>query len=266
MKEKTASLHWEDQCKTGQGQISTETEAHKSYPMCFASGLHRVNTTLAAREVRIPVDDVWLYGDLVTPPGFRGLVLFAHGSGSGRHSARNRRVAQQLQHAGIATLMFDLLTAQEEQTDLHTREHRFDISLLTGRMQEATAWAAAQPELQHTAIGYFGASTGSAAALIAAARLGNKIAAVVSRGGRPDLAGAVALAAVTAPTLLIVGGADHEVIELNQQALKHLRCEKSLAIVPGATHLFEETGTLEQVAQLASSWFTAHLTALQHTP
>ena len=227
--------------------------------------MHSVNTTLAPREVRIPVGDVWLYGDLVMPPGFRGLVLFAHGSGSGRHSARNRQVAQHLQHAGIATLLFDLLTAQEEQIDQHTREHRFNIPLLTRRMQDATAWAAAQPELQHAAIGYFGASTGSAAALIAAARLGRQIAAVVSRGGRPDLAGPVALAAVTAPTLLIVGGADDEVIKLNQQALAHLRSEKSLAIVPGATHLFEEAGALEQAAQLASSWFTTHLAALQHT-
>ena len=223
-----------------------------------------VNMTLVPREVRIPVGDAWLYGDLALPPGFRGLVLFAHGSGSGRHSARNRQVAQHLQHAGIATLLLDLLTAQEEQTDSHTREHRFDIALLTRRMQDATAWAAAQPELQHAAIGYFGASTGSAAALLAAARLGDQIAAVVSCGGRPDLAGPVALAAVTAPTLLIVGGADYEVMELNQQAHAHLRCEKSLAIVPGATHLFEETGALEQVAQLASSWFTAHLTSLRH--
>lgn len=157
------------------------------------------------------------------------------------------------------------LTAQEEQIDLHTREHRFNIPLLTRRMQDATAWAAAQPELQHAVIGYFGASTGSAAALLAAARLGNKIAAVVSRGGRPDLAGPVALAAVTAPTLLIVGGADYEVTELNEQAHAHLRCEKSLVIVPGATHLFEEAGALEQVAQLASSWFTIHLTSLQYT-
>ena len=224
------------------------------------------NSTPVLREVRIPVGDTWLYGDLAMPPGFQGLVLFAHGSGSGRHSARNRQVAQHLQQAGIATLLFDLLSAQEEQTDLHTREHRFDISLLTRRMQDATAWAAAQPELQHAAIGYFGASTGSAAALVAAALLGRRIAAVVSRGGRPDLAGPVALAAVTAPTLLIVGGADDEVIELNQQAHAHLRCEKSLAVVPGATHLFEEAGALEQVAQLASSWFTTHLTALQHTP
>ena len=227
--------------------------------------MHSLNTPQTPREVHIPVGDKWLYGDLVLPPVFQGLVLFAHGSGSGRHSARNRQVAQHLQHAGIATLLLDLLTAQEEQTDLHTREHRFDISLLTRRMQDAMAWAVAQPELQHAAIGYFGASTGSAAALIAAAQLGDQIAAVVSRGGRPDLAGSVALTAVTAPTLLIVGGADHEVIELNEQAYAHLRCEKSLAIVPGATHLFEEAGALEQVAQLASSWFTAHLTSLQYT-
>ena len=136
-----------------------------------------VNAALAPREVRIPVGDTWLYRDLVKPPGFHGLVLFAHGSGSGRHSARHRQVAQHLQHAGIATLLFDLLTAQEEQTDLNTREHRFDISLLTRRMHDATAWAAAQPEFQHATIGYFGASTGSAAALLPAARLGNKIAA-----------------------------------------------------------------------------------------
>ena len=224
-----------------------------------------VNAALVPREVRIPVRDARLYGDLVLPPGFHGLVLFAHGSGSGRHSARNRQVIQHLQHLGIATLLFELLTAQEEQTDLNTREHRLDISLLIRRMQDATVWAAAQPELQHAAIGYFGASTGSAAALLAAARLGNKIAAVVSRGGRPDLAGPAALAAVTAPTLLIVGGADHEVIELNQQALEHLRCEKSLAIVPGAPHLFEEAGALEQTAQLASSWFITHLTSPRYT-
>ena len=224
-----------------------------------------VNAVLTPHEVRIPVGDIWLYGDLVTPARFECLVLFSHGSGSGRHSARNRQVARHLQHIGIATLLFDLLTAQEEQTDLNTHEHCFDISLLTGRMQDATAWAAAQPQLQHAAIGYFGASTGSAAALLAAARLGNKIAAVVSRGGRPDLAGSVALAAVTAPTLLIVGGADGKVLELNQQAFEHLRCEKSLAIVPGATHLFEEAGALERVAQLASSWLTPHLTSLRHT-
>ena len=227
--------------------------------------VHSVNTTPAPRDVRIPVGDAWLYGDLALPPGFHGLVLFAHGSGSGRHSARNRQVAQHLQHAGIATLLFDLLTAQEEQIDRHTLEHRFNIPLLTRRMQDATAWALAQPQLRHAAIGYFGASTGSAAALLAAAQLGHQIAAVVSRGGRPDLAGPAALSAVTAPTLLIVGGADHGVIELNEQAHAQLRCEKSLVMVPGATHLFGEAGALEQVTQLASSWFTAHLTSPSYT-
>jgi len=216
------------------------------------------------REVRIPSGEAWLYGDLSLPPNFAGIVLFAHGSGSGRHSARNRQVARRLQQAGIATLLFDLLTAPEEQVDLHTRQHRFNIPLLTRRMQDASIWTWAQPELQHAPIGYFGASTGSAAALIAAARLGERIAAVVSRGGRPDLAGAAALAAVKAPTLLIVGGADHGVIELNEEAHKRLQCEKQLAIVPGATHLFEERGALVQVAQLAASWFTAHLAHAEH--
>src|SRR5688572_13597710 len=218
-----------------------------------------------AREVRIPAGKAWLYGDLVTPPGFAGLVLFAHGSGSGRHSARNRLVAQRLQEAGIATLLFDLLTVQEEQVDLRTREHRFDIPLLTQRMQHATEWAWAQQESRNALIGYFGASTGSAAAIIAAARLGERIAAVVSRGGRPDLAGPAALAAVTAPTLLIVGGADHGVIELNQEAFERLQCRKDLIVVPGATHLFEERGALEQVQDLAASWFTAHMAHAEHT-
>jgi putative phosphoribosyl transferase len=217
------------------------------------------------REVRIPSGDARLYGDLCLPPKFAGIVLFAHGSGSGRHSARNRQVAHRLQQDGIATLLFDLLTAQEEQVDLHTREHRFDIPLLTRRMQDATAWACFQPELQNALIGYFGASTGSAAALIAAARLGERIAAVVSRGGRPDLAGAAALAAVRAPTLLIVGGADYGVIELNEEAHERLQCEKQLAIVPGATHLFEERGALEQVAQMAASWFSAHMAHAEHS-
>ena len=213
----------------------------------------------AMREVRIPSGAAWLYGDLSVPPGALGLVLFVHGSGSGRHSARNRQVALRLQQAGIATLLFDLLTAQEEQIDLHTREHRFDIALLTRRLQDATTWAIAQPGLQGLPLGYFGASTGSAAAIIAAARLGRQIAAVVSRGGRPDLAGPVALAAVTAPTLLIVGGADHGVIELNEDSLAHLTCDKRMAIVEGATHLFEEKGALEAVAELAASWFGTHL-------
>lgn len=215
--------------------------------------------TCVPHEVRIPSGDAWLYGDLAQPSGFAGIVLFAHGSGSGRHSARNRQVAQRLQQAGIATLLFDLLTAQEEQVDMQTREHRFDIPLLTRRMQDATAWVRTQRELKDCPIGYFGASTGSAAALIAAARLGDRISAVVSRGGRPDLAGSAALAAVTAPTLLIVGGADHGVIELNEEAFKRMQCEKRLEIVPGATHLFEERGALEQVQDLAASWFRAHL-------
>jgi len=218
----------------------------------------------ASREVRIPVGTAWLYGDLTLPHGFGGLVLFAHGSGSGRHSARNRMVAARLQQAGIATLLFDLLTAEEEQVDLQTREHRFDIPLLTRRMQDAASWVAAQPELRQAPIGFFGASTGSAAALIAAARLGNKVAAVVSRGGRPDLAGPAALAAVVAPTLLIVGGADHGVIELNQAAFEHLRCAKRLEIVPGATHLFEERGALEEVSRLAADWFASHLVPMEH--
>ena len=216
-------------------------------------------TSLTTREVRLPAGDAWLYGDLALPASFSALILFAHGSGSGRHSARNRRVAQRLQQCGFATLLFDLLTTQEEQVDLQTREHRFDIPVLTQRMQDATSWAASRPELRHARIGYFGASTGSAAALIAAARLGDRIGAVVSRGGRPDLAGSAALAAVTAPTLLLVGGADEGVIELNQQALRLMHCEKQMVLVPGATHLFEEPGALEQVSTLAAGWFASHL-------
>lgn len=210
-------------------------------------------------EVRIPCGKAWLYGDLALPANFSGLVLFAHGSGSGRHSARNRQVAAALQNVGIGTLLLDLLTAEEEQEDLRTGEHRFDIALLTRRMQDATAWVWAQAPLKNAAVGYFGASTGSAAALIAAARLGERISAVVSRGGRPDLAGPVVLSSLKAPTLLIVGGADHGVIELNEQAYRHMSCEKHLAIVPRATHLFEEPGALEQVCALAASWFTRHL-------
>jgi putative phosphoribosyl transferase len=222
------------------------------------------STLTTAREVRIPSGDARLYGDLVLPPGFGGVVLFAHGSGSGRHSARNRQVARSLQQAGIATLLFDLLTVEEEQLDLSTRVHRFDIALLTHRMHDATHWLAAQPELKDFPIGYFGASTGSAAALIAAARLGDRIAAVVSRGGRPDLAGPAALDAVTAPTLLIVGGADHTVIELNQEAFQRLRCHKRLEVIPGATHLFEERGALEQVGHAAASWFAKHMATAEH--
>ncbi|AMO24960.1 dienelactone hydrolase family protein [Ramlibacter solisilvae] len=224
-----------------------------------------MGTSAVSHEVRIPTGQTWLYGDLDIPPDFAGLVLFAHGSGSGRHSARNRRVAQRLQASGVATLLFDLLTAEEEQTDLRTREHRFDIPLLTRRMEQATEWALAQAEVHGAPVGYFGASTGSAAALIAAARLGDRISAVVSRGGRPDLAGPAVLGAVTAPTLLIVGGADHGVIELNRQAFGQLRCTtRELLVIPGATHLFEEHGALDEVAGAAAAWFARHLAHVLH--
>ena len=217
-----------------------------------------MEASVSSREVRIPAGKAWLYGDLCVPQDACGIVLFAHGSGSGRHSARNRRVAQHLQRAGVATLLFDLLTAEEEQVDIATREHRFDIPLLTGRMQDATAWVQSQPQFRGWRVGYFGASTGSAAALIAAARFGRHIAAVVSRGGRPDLAGAAALAEVKAPTLFVVGGADHGVIELNEAAYARLRCPKEFLVVPGATHLFEEPGALDRVAEAAAQWFSKH--------
>ncbi|HYE40325.1 MAG TPA: alpha/beta family hydrolase [Ramlibacter sp.] len=219
------------------------------------------STGATLHEVRIPAGPAWLYGDIGLPPEPQGLVLFAHGSGSGRHSARNRQVARSLEHAGLATLLFDLLTVQEEQVDVRTREHRFDIALLTRRMETAVAWARLQDTTRHLPLGLFGASTGSAAALIAAAQLGKHVQAVVSRGGRPDLAGPAALAEVTAPTLLIVGGADTAVLSLNEDALQQLRGVKEMAIVPGATHLFEEPGALERVAELAAGWFQRHLQA-----
>lgn len=211
------------------------------------------------QEVRIPCDGGWLCGDLAAPDGFSGLVLFAHGSGSDRHSARNRLVAARLQQEGMATLLFDLLTVEEQKRDVDTRQHRFDIALSTRRLQDTTLWAASQPALQHAVIGYFGASTGSAAAVIAAARLGPRVAALVSRGGCVDLAGPVALAAVTAPTVLIVGGEDHGVVDINRKAFQRLRCEKQLTIVPDATHLFAESGALEQVADLSAAWFGPRL-------
>jgi dienelactone hydrolase len=221
---------------------------------------------IVEREVRVACGPVELVGDLALPPDFSALVLFAHGSGSGRHSARNRQVAQELHETGIATLLFDLLTLAEEERDLRTREHRFDIPLLAGRMECATQWVRAQPPLAHARIGFFGASTGSAAALIAAARLPSLVSAVVSRGGRPDLAGPEALAGVAAPTLLVVGGEDHGVIGLNEQAFVKLRCRKEIRLVPGATHLFEEPGALEHVAQLAAGWFTEYLAPAATAP
>jgi dienelactone hydrolase len=204
--------------------------------------------------VHIPAGTVELDGELIMPPSAKGVVLFAHGSGSSRFSPRNTYVAEVLQKRGIGTLLFDLLTRDEDQN----YETRFDIALLTHRLLAATAWLQAEPKTKSLSLGYFGASTGAAAALQAAAQMGDKISAVVSRGGRPDLAGAVALRRVTAPTLLIVGGADYGVIELNQQADALLSCEKNLTLVPGATHLFEEPGTLQQAANIAADWFVRH--------
>jgi putative phosphoribosyl transferase len=206
------------------------------------------------RRVGIPSGHRRLSGILNVPPKARGVVAFAHGSGSGRFSPRNQFVARVLQEAGLATLLLDLL--EKEEAD--DREKVFDIELLAGRLQSAADWLGQSPETCGLRLGYFGASTGAGAALVAAARAPATIGAVVSRGGRPDLA-AEYLPAVEAPTLLIVGGDDDVVIELNQQALHRLRCRKELVIVPGATHLFEEPGTLEEVARIATVWFTRYL-------
>jgi dienelactone hydrolase len=212
-----------------------------------------------AKPVRIPAGPITLAGDLVVLAGARGIVVFAHGSGSGRHSPRNRFVAEALQASGLATLLFDLLTEDEEYQERFTRHLRFDIGLLARRLIEATDWLARQPETRELKVGYFGASTGGGAALVAAAERPEAVGAVVSRGGRPDLAGD-ALARARAPTLLIVGGADTPVITLNRQAMAQMSAAVSLEIVPGATHLFEEPGALEHVARLARDWFERHLT------
>lgn len=207
-------------------------------------------------EVGIPADGWQLGGSLTVPDPASGVVLFAHGSGSSRHSPRNRLVAEHLNGQGLATLLFDLLTMEEE----GDRRNVFDVELLAGRLVTATRWAGANDDLAALPVGYFGASTGAAAALGAAAELGSDVSAVVSRGGRPDLAIPV-LDRVTAPTLLIVGGDDVPVIGMNEEAQRHLRCENALEIVPRATHLFEEPGALETVAELAAGWFTKHLAA-----
>ncbi len=215
--------------------------------------------TAHSRPVLIPVEQDAIAGDLVIPAGAQGIVLFAHGSGSSRHSPRNRFVARELQDAGMATLLMDLLTADEEDIDEATRGSlRFDIRLLAGRLRTASDWVKADPSTSRLAIGYFGASTGAAAALVAAAEWPGRVQAIVSRGGRPDLAGE-ALRAVDAATLLIVGGRDRVVIGLNRRAYDELSSEKRLEIVPGATHLFEEPGALEQVATLAAAWFREYL-------
>lgn len=206
--------------------------------------------------ISITDDTARLEGELIIPPGAQGIVVFAHGSGSSRFSPRNNYVAKIIRDRGLGTLLFDLLTRQEDQN--YTT--RFEISLLTQRLLAATAWLGAETKTSKLKIGYFGASTGAAAALQAAAKLGRKIAAVVSRGGRPDLAGVSALEKVMSPTLLLVGRADDGVIELNEQAYSRLQCEKQLVLIPGATHLFEEPGTLEQVANQAADWFAHYLT------
>jgi putative phosphoribosyl transferase len=205
--------------------------------------------------VHIPADTVTVEGMLEIPERASGLVLFAHGSGSSRHSPRNNYVAGVLRQAGIGTLLMDLLTPEE---DLDYAQ-RFDIGLLTQRLLAAADWVGAQESTRNLPLGFFGASTGAAAALEAAALLGQDVKAVVSRGGRPDLASRQALTSVTAPTLLLVGGEDDIVIDLNRQAYAQLRCEKEVLIIPGATHLFEEPGTLEQVASLAADWFRNQL-------
>jgi len=209
--------------------------------------------------VRIPVGGVVIEGNLAIPSGAKGIALFAHGSGSSRFSPRNRYVAKAFNAQKIATLLFDLLTDEEDQEDLATAEYRFNINLLAERLIGATEWLKKDPQTKNLAFGYFGASTGAAAALIAAAKLPNEIAAVVSRGGRPDLAASY-LSRVAAPTLLMVGSLDEEVIELNKQAMEQMTAEKKLVIVSGATHLFEEPGKLEEVAKLAADWFLRYLT------
>jgi len=214
--------------------------------------------TVRTRAEQIPSGQIMLEGELQVPVGASGVVLFAHGSGSSRHSPRNQFVARTIREVGVGTLLFDLLTQEEEAIDANTGHLRFDIGLLAERLVDATNWLKIKTDTSHLRVGYFGASTGGGAALVAAAEIGEKIGAVVSRGGRPDLAGD-ALPKVKSPTLLIVGGLDYPVIKLNEDAYRQLQCEKELKIVPGASHLFEEPGTLEEVARLAADWFQRKL-------
>lgn len=225
---------------------------------CDASSWHKASSM--ETEVRIQAGDAVLDGNLVVPANARGIVLFVHGSGSSRFSPRNRFVAECLNQHGLATLLFDLLTPAEEAEDLRTAELRFDIGLLAKRLEFAADWTAREPATAALKIGYFGSSTGGGAALVAAANRPERCSAVVSRGGRPDLAGS-ALPKVKAPTLLIVGGSDPVVIDLNQEAVAQMRSHVNLEIVMGATHLFEEAGTLEKVADLAADWFVRWLGA-----
>lgn len=211
--------------------------------------------TVTQKQIEVPADTVKLQGILTLPPEARGMILFAHGSGSSHKSPRNQFVSQYLNEAGFGTLLFDLLTLEEEKEDMMTRELRFNIPFLAYRLTHVTHWMESQHQLN---IGFFGASTGAAAAIVAAAELGQKVNAIVSRGGRPDLAGQ-SLTRIVSPTLLIVGGEDHGVIELNQRALEMMNCTKKIEIVPGATHLFEEPGTLEEVGRMATHWFEEYL-------
>ncbi|CAL9595429.1 Putative phosphoribosyl transferase [Streptomyces sp. enrichment culture] len=213
---------------------------------------------MISRPVTVPAGAAALAGDLAVPEHARAVVLFAHGSGSSRHSPRNRRVAGALRAAGLGTLLMDLLTAQEEARDVRTAEHRFDIPLLGRRLVAAVDWLADAPGARGLPVALFGASTGAAAALVAAAERPDRVLAVVSRGGRPDLAGG-ALDAVRAPVLLIVGGRDEQVLGLNREAARRLRAPHAVRVVPGATHLFEEPGTLDQVADAARQWCDEHL-------
>jgi putative phosphoribosyl transferase len=219
---------------------------------------HAMNGNIFKAEAKIPAGNVMLAGELVLPREAQGIVLFVHGSGSSRHSSRNQYVAQMLQATGIGILLFDLLTEYEEAIDRSTGHLRFDIGLLSERLIHATHWIQRNSNTQNLTIGYFGASTGGAAALVAAALLGDQISTIVSRGGRPDLAGDT-LSKVKASTLLIVGGFDKIVIELNRRAFEQLQCEKALKIVPAASHLFEEPGKLEEVAKISSGWFSQYL-------
>jgi len=208
--------------------------------------------------IRIPSGDIYLDGILTIPKEACGLVLFAHGSGSSRLSIRNQYVAKALNQVGLATLLFDLLTPDEDSIDKYTREFRFDIALLAERLLDGTRWCLKQRSIAHLPLGYFGASTGGGAALVAASQTAKIVRAVVSRGGRPDMAGN-ALTHVEAPSLFIVGGNDEVVCRLNQEALEKMHCIKQLEIIPGATHLFEEPGTLDEVARLAATWFVKYL-------
>jgi len=221
--------------------------------------MQSTHTDAIERGVIIDAGGVALEGDLAIPPAARGIVMFAHGSGSSRHSSRNRYVAAELRHGNLGTLLLDLLTPAEERVDEFTRQLRFDIRLLAERLIGAMRWLDSQDDTRGLPVGLFGASTGGGAALVAAARRPDRVGAVVSRGGRPDLA-AEELPNVRAPSLLIVGGRDNVVIELNKQAMRQMKAPVRLEIVPGATHLFEEPGALEQVARLAREWFVRYLT------